>query len=796
MSFKLKVISCFFVIQIALIAMLWLGGKQLSEQLVSTALEDKSSVVSKFLQPIAVVGVINNDLHWFEKAAKLVLLSDDVGAIRLIEGKGDVKFDEKSLTKMAGAEHFTPLKQGGVEIGRLVINLSHKAISQITENTQSMLLKLSMGISLLLFVLGAVITFLWMRQQGDVVDEETDEHDALMAEELAQALENQLEVARAAEAADDSLDASSGVMEPVKSTPGPLQESFKESLADEIVKKSPNAIILIDLEGEICQVNLASEQLFGSSESEFVGKNITDVLLLDHDVANYERILASLKESEDLTFNDTFESTLRSAKSKVVDTNIYMVAVSTAQGLRLALFIRDISNQRATEKRLDYLAFNDELTDLPNLSLLSDHLRRAIFEADAQSRQIVVIKLGLDRFKHVNESLGHRWGDYLLRTVAGRLKETIRRGDMVSRINGDQFVVVLVDVATNSNIERLAKKYVSCFDAPFKMDSNDVHVNVSIGATVYPGDEKTVDGLLRDAESAMFRAKERGGSSCQFFSSEMREVSHERLYLETELRKALDANQLELHYQPQVNLETGKIIGIEALLRWNHPQMGQVAPDKFISLAEDTGLIIPIGEWILREACRYNKELMNDREVPLILAVNLSPRQFVDNDLINTVATVLHDLDYPPEFLELEITETLLMENMTEVADTLQTLSDQGIRISMDDFGTGYSSLNYLKSFPINTLKVDRSFVLDLDSDEDNASIVRATIQMAHSLNIDIVAEGVETEAQLKFLANIQCDKIQGFYFSRPLGSNALKDLLDEDRVIDEGQVQLISNAK
>ncbi len=762
MSFKFKVLLGFVVIQLGLLAALVFSGAHLADRLTLQSLQEKSLSISKFLQPVSIVGIAKNDLQWFEKSVKLVLLSDDVDAIRLTDTKGGMLVDEKMPHFSNSDSHWyrKVLTKNGQTFGELSVGLSGSAVSEVTAKVHSWLVSFGVMMMLLLLVSGLFIVSLLLKKSPKI------ERVEFIAD-------------------DETAD-----FESVSELP------VLQNMTSKIIDHSPDAIVVIDLNDNICQFNLAAEALFGFPEHDVLGKNMGEMLFVGLDVGRYKSMFESQRTVDGLMLDETLESTFRDAKNTLIEASVHVVTVSEEDGVRVVLYIRDVSEQKEIEKKLAYLAFNDELTDLPNLSLLSDHLRKAIFDAKEKMRRIVVIKLGLDRFKHVNESLGHRWGDYLLRTVAGRLKDNVRRGDIVSRINGDQFVVVLVDVEHGSDIAVLVNKYVDCFDAPFHIDLNEVHINVSVGATVYPGDEDSVDGLLRDAESAMFRAKERGGSSCQFFSSEMRDVSHERLYMETELRKALDNDQFVLHYQPQVNLKTGRIIGVEALIRWNHPQMGQVSPVKFIPLAEDTGLIIPIGEWILREACEHNKALMDERGRSLILAVNLSARQFVDNDLVQTVAKVLNETEYPPELLELEITESLLMENIDEVVETLQTLSDQGIRISMDDFGTGYSSLKYLKSFPIDTLKVDRSFVHNLDRDEDNASIVKATIQMAHSLNIDIVAEGVETEGQLTFLAGIHCDKIQGYYFSRPLESGDLRDLLNENRKIETegGNIRLISN--
>ena len=812
MTFKVKLILSIVAIQLGLLVLLSFGSMHLTDQMATKALHEKANGVSKILQPVGIVGIQKNDTLWFERTAKLVLLSEDIDVVRLVDVSGKILVDEK-MASNGIAEGFIfrkNISKGQQVYGQLIINISNKAEAITYAEAKSFVTNIAIGIAVLFLLISVFVgKILLVRYDSDEV-EEIEFQDAVDKIEIQEKVVDQIEVVDQADN-QETLNDKITLDTPIAEEPEPTNAGFEIqnfSLNDleltnenlvlfpDIVKKSRDATILTDLHGLILEFNPAAEKLFGYSRDKVRGKKISELLLTDKANSRYSNFLAAIDTENENSVEEVFESNFRSADGSFIDLNIHLTTISSDKGKQVVLYTRDISQQKATENRLNYLAFNDELTDLPNLSLLSDHIRKATFEADSNDRQIIVLKLGLDRFKHINESLGHRFGDHLIRSIASRLKANIRRGDMVSRINGDQFVVAMVDVAYDSNIDVLVQKYLDCFAEPFQIESQEIHVNISIGATVYPSDEKSVDGLLRNAESAMFRAKEKGGNIYQFFSQEMRKISQERLYMENELRKALELEQFELHYQPQVNLGTGKIIGVEALIRWIHPEMGLVPPLKFIPLAEETGLIIPIGEWVLKSACLHNKQLMNERGESLILAVNLSARQFKDNDLVTSVATILNDVEYPSELLELEITESLLMENMEEVTSALNILSDQGIRISMDDFGTGYSSLSYLKSFPINTLKVDRSFVQDLEDDENNASIVTATIQMAHSLNIDIVAEGVETEGQLKFLATKKCDKIQGYYFSRPLEPDALRELLNENRKIDMqegGNMRLIS---
>jgi len=444
--------------------------------------------------------------------------------------------------------------------------------------------------------------------------------------------------------------------------------------------------------------------------------------------------------------------------------------------------IQDITARKHAEARLVYLANYDTLTDLPNRTLLAERLNRAIEEAEHNERLAAVLFIDLDRFKVINDTLGHDTGDELLKVVAGRLASAVRPGDTVARYGGDEFVIILANVAHVDDVTRVVDKVLGQLGPAITVGGRELFVTPSIGVTLYPLDDQRGESLLRNADTAMFHAKEMGGNCYQFYTAELNARAQRRLALETSLRYALERNQLVLHYQPQVDVKTGVILGAEALLRWQHPDWGLVPPSEFVPLAEETGLILPIGEWVLFEACRQARRWSEEGHEALYIAVNLSGRQLTQSGLPAIVERALTEQGHGQVRLEVEITESLLMQDLEQTADTLLTLADLGVTISMDDFGTGYSSLSYLKRLPIDVLKIDKSFVRDIITDPNDAAIVQAIIAMAHSLGIRVMAEGVENAEQHAFLRRHRCDGMQGQHISHPLSAEDFSALLLQKR--------------
>jgi diguanylate cyclase (GGDEF)-like protein len=424
---------------------------------------------------------------------------------------------------------------------------------------------------------------------------------------------------------------------------------------------------------------------------------------------------------------------------------------------------------------IEHLAYHDALTGLPNRPLFMDRLIVAMAQAGRAHQKLAVFFLDLDRFKDINDSLGHTTGDTLLKAVAERVRRCIREGDTVARFGGDEFTLMIPRIENIEDAAKIAQKIIDTLKIPFLVGDRELFVTTSIGISISPGDGTDPETLVRNADTAMYRAKDQGRDNYQLYAPAMNARALERLALENLLRKAVSQNELALFYQPQIDANTRTLVGVEALIRWNHPELGLISPAIFIGVAESSGLIVPIGEWILRTACRQIKIWQRKIDHDITVAINLSARQFQQPDLVDMIRSAIEETGIKGSSLEVEITESSAMQNADNTVYTLRELKSLGVRISMDDFGTGYSSLNYLKRFPIDTLKLDKAFVKDVTTDPSDAAIVSAVIQMAHSLNIKVVAEGVETEAQLDFLVRQDCDTIQGYFFSKPLPVDQLE---------------------
>jgi len=429
----------------------------------------------------------------------------------------------------------------------------------------------------------------------------------------------------------------------------------------------------------------------------------------------------------------------------------------------------DVTHRKIAEERIQSLAYRDAVTGLPNRTLLVDRLAVAIRAARRRREKVAVLFVDLDHFKIINDSLGHATGDLLLKDVAQRLKTVVREQDTVARLGGDEFVIVMNTVKDIGDVAVAARRVLEMLGAPYFIEGRSLSVSGSIGISIFPDHGNDTTTLIKNADAAMYSAKENGRREFQFFTPGMNAQIVERLTLESSLRVALDRNELFLMYQPQIEVATGKLTGAEALLRWQHPELGLVPPDKFIRIAENSGLIITIGEWVLRTACAQARQWQSQGLPPVPIAVNVSAIQFRHEGFVQLIKRVLNHTGLPAQYLELELTEGLIMSNADVIVSMLRELKDAGVRLSIDDFGTGYSSLSYLRHFPVYKLKIDRSFIRDVTADRDDAAITSTIISMAKSLNLKVIAEGVENEEQMSFLRQQKCDEVQGYYCSRPL---------------------------
>jgi len=553
----------------------------------------------------------------------------------------------------------------------------------------------------------------------------------------------------------------------------------KVLLAAKVFENSKEGILVTDADVNIVSVNFGFTEITGYTQHEVLGRNPSLMSSGRHDKGFYEAMWAEIRQHgswQGEVWNRRKEGviypewlTITSMKNEAGETTNYIGIFS------------DISERKLAEERIQYLAHYDALTDLPNRVLLRDRLKQAIIKAQRSNETVAVIFLDLDRFKQINDTLGHAVGDALLQTVAGRLQQCVREQDTVSRQGGDEFLVML-PAATAEGAALVAQKVLSALAEPCLIEGHDLRITPSLGISLYPNDATDIETLIKLADVAMYHAKDIGRNNYQFYTASLNASAYERMALENGLRLALERDELMLHYQPQIDLATGRVVGCEALIRWQHPEHGMVSPSRFIPVAEECGLIVPIGEWVIREACRQLRIWQDAGYGPLLMAVNMSALQFRKAGLDGMVMQVLSDAGVMAQAVELELTESILMHGVDATLATLQKFSALGLQLSIDDFGTGYSSLSYLKRFPIHKLKIDQSFVRDIATDINDAAIVRTIIVMAHSLNLRVIAEGVETADQLAFLREAGCDEMQGYFFSRPLPAAEFGALLSTGR--------------
>jgi len=559
------------------------------------------------------------------------------------------------------------------------------------------------------------------------------------------------------------------------------QSERRMRILSSAIEQTDNLIVIMDREGMIEYVNLAFERATGYLKEEVQGTKIIPVKSEFHNRAFYKKLWGTILSGH--SFCDVFINRRKNGSLYYEEKTITPLKDEHNKIVHFVSTGKDISERMNTQKQLYHLVHHDSLTNLANRTLLLDHLDKALAQAQRDKCMVALMFLDLDRFKTVNDSLGHNVGDNLLRAIAQRFHECVRGGDIVSRLGGDEFTVMLPVIRKNEEPAHVAQNLLDTLRQPIVINGHEIFCTASIGITLYPNDAKNTDELLKNADLAMYRAKAFGGDTFEFFTDELTEQSHQRLDIENKLRHALARKELSLHYQPQINIQSGDICGFEALLRWDQPELGIVPPNVFIPILEETGLIIPVGEWVFETACACAKHLQLAGLHNFRMAINLSARQFHNKQLVSSIKQHLNDSKLKGHHLEIEITESLLIENIDATTFMLSELSGMGINISIDDFGTGYSSLAYLKCFPINTIKIDRAFVRDLMTDSDDRSIITAIIAMARNLGYKVIAEGVETNEQLEFLRKQRCDEVQGYIISKTLSAEQLDAWLLEQGI-------------
>lgn len=572
-----------------------------------------------------------------------------------------------------------------------------------------------------------------------------------------------------------------------------------------VIETAFDAVITADSNKNIISWNQQACEVFGYTEREILGLHLFQLILTHKSLVQKSEIIGSLfDDTKDKPSGIRLEAVGKHKDNRQFSLDLSISSSRIGDLFTLSVFARDITERKRWDDKIRFLAYCDSLTNLPNRQSFKEQVDRAIKSATRHHSIGAVLYLDLDEFKRINDTLGHDIGDMLLKNVTSRLVSQLRDSDSIGHINepeaieggcnvarlgGDEFTVLLEEIENPETAGLVAKGVQDAIARSYNLNGHEVYVTPSIGIAIFPRDGCTVDELLKNADTAMYHAKEVGKNNFQFYSQQMNVLATSRLKLEGKLRKSLSHNEMQLYYQPQIDLASGKIVSVEALLRWDQPELGMISPGVFIPIAEEIGMIIELGAWVLNEACKQNKSWQEAGFEPLRIAVNLSSMQFLQHDLSKTVAQALEKSGLDPKYLELEITESIIMHNVNETIITLNEFKEMGISISVDDFGTGYSSLGYLKRLPLDTLKIDRTFVKDIPENEDDVTITSAIIAMAHSLGLGIVAEGVETESQLDFLVHLGCELAQGYLFSKPVPPDELMELLQLQGVAELGTV-------
>ncbi len=571
------------------------------------------------------------------------------------------------------------------------------------------------------------------------------------------------------------------------------QLSESERLHRYIVNTSPDIIYILDQDGNFTFINERIESLLGFSKEEIVGKHYSFLVHKDDMeqakyVFNERRVGSRAAKNIELRLKCKDDGNLRHFKNRTLPIELSAMGMYTGNDSSKNSYTgtygvaRDVTERKIAEETINFQAYHDLLTKLPNRALLRDRLNLAINQAKREEESLAVMFLDLDRFKNINDSLGHMIGDELLQQVSIRLKECIRAGDTLARFGGDEFTLMLPKLQhPREDAGKLAEKISKKLKQPFNVDGHELYVSASIGIALYPQDGTNMDNLIKHADVAMYHVKGQGKNGYQFYSNEMNAPYIKKLSLDTGIHRALDNDEFTLVYQPQINIRSGEIVGVETLLRWNHPEHGTIPPAEFIPFAEESGLIIDIGHWVLKTACAELSRWRMAGLPEIRMAINISARQLMEEDIVDNILDIIKDYDIPGHCLELEITENAIMDDMDSVIRKLKELSQHKINIAIDDFGTGYSSLSYLHKLPIQTLKIDRTFLKESRINKGDNTIVNTIVAMAKGLNLNVIAEGVESQSQLDYLREIDCTEAQGFLFGKPLPPDVISQLLIQE---------------
>ncbi len=547
-------------------------------------------------------------------------------------------------------------------------------------------------------------------------------------------------------------------------------------VAEKVLECTMEGVMVTDRRGTMLWVNQGFTNISGYPRDEVLGQKAAMLKSGLQNAEFYHAMWARIRENGE--WQGEIWNRRKDGEAFPEWLTIKAITDPSGQVTRYVGVFSDISKHKRAEETIRTLTYYDAVTRLPNRYLLMDRLDQALERAPRSGRRLALVMIGLNRFKQINETLGHQVGDVVLRTVADRLGMSLRGHDTVARLRGDTFCCLLTDLAQDHDAHLVISRLLESFSTSFEVDGHELFITAKVGISVYPVDGTDPEDLAQKAETAMNRSKELADNSYQFYTPEMHANSVERLRLETELRKAVARDEFVVYYQPKIETASGRVVGAEALVRWRHRELGMISPADFIPIAEETGLIVPIGNWVMNHVCQQLRQWRDVGQPVVQVAVNLSAHQFRQPDLVDRVVEALETHGIPPDLLELELTESAVMHHAEATIETLMQLHGHGVRLAIDDFGTGYSSLSYLKKFPLHKLKIDRSFVMDIDTNPASAEIVGAIVAMGHSLNLQIVAEGVENDAQLDVLRGLKCDEIQGFYYSRPIPADTFAGIL------------------